>query len=270
MLIELSHGLSNTAYSALAATLSSAGMAQATKSMRCSAGLEGFVRREVQQGEQRSIDDGLQEEQEEAEEEEEEEEKVVKARFSGLAGFPSYSRMTLGVDYGKRRTGVAVSCGFAPRPVEVVELIGKPLIDKVLDFAEQENARDILVGCPLSTQTKQASMYRTTGIKSNNTSKPSSMSRVNPQAKESILFAKRLCNAAAKRGVDVRVMLYDESFTSKDALEHMIEFGSNRRSRREQLDAVAAAVLLRNYFDADGVGARLVSPKLNKRAATDA
>jgi hypothetical protein len=55
--------------------------------------------------------------------------------------------------------------------------------------------------------------------------------------------------------------LQDEYGSSQDALNYMIETGSNRCSRKEQLDAYAAMAILCNYFEAGGASAQLILPK---------
>ncbi|GJP54772.1 hypothetical protein CLOM_g13817 [Closterium sp. NIES-68] len=59
----------------------------------------------------------------------------------------------------------------------------------------------------------------------------------------------------------VRVFLHDEYSTSQDALDLMIQSGCGRKDRQEMLDAFAAAVLLRSYFESQGAQAVAVVPK---------
>ncbi|XP_024388997.1 uncharacterized protein [Physcomitrium patens] len=66
------------------------------------------------------------------------------------------------------------------------------------------------------------------------------------QANKCRSFAGRLANIVGRR--EWRVYLQDEYGTSQDALDYMIDMGSNRRSQKEQLDAYAATALLCWYF----------------------
>ncbi|MCO5552150.1 hypothetical protein L7F22_005660 [Adiantum nelumboides] len=66
---------------------------------------------------------------------------------SGSSKFLSYS---LGIDFGDTRTGVAISKGFAPRPIEVVELQGQRLEARLIEIAHKEGAIEFVVGLPTS------------------------------------------------------------------------------------------------------------------------
>eukprot|EP00959_Pyramimonas_sp_CCMP1952_P124303 2598753-Pyramimonas_sp.AAC.1 len=73
-------------------------------------------------------------------------------------------RRVMAVDYGKKRTGVAVSVGgLAPRALDVSIITAKcfgssgsvihgchgaPLVDKLMEIAEAEGAQEFVVGLP--------------------------------------------------------------------------------------------------------------------------
>ncbi|KAH7291368.1 hypothetical protein KP509_29G014300 [Ceratopteris richardii] len=148
----------------------------------------------------------------------------------------SFYRYSLGVDYGDARTGVAISKGFAPRPVEVVELQGQRLENRLIEIAHREGACEFIVGLPISSKGLETS-----------------------QSNKTRCFAGRLAALAAQRGW--RVYLHDEFGSSNDALEYMMMMGSTKKSRKIHLDAYAAVVLLQAYFESDGHYAQLVVPK---------
>ncbi|CAI7766128.1 unnamed protein product [Closterium sp. NIES-53] len=140
---------------------------------------------------------------------------------------------SVGVDYGGRRTGVAVSySGFAPRPITVLTTRGPQLVADLLKLARDEGADELVVGLPVSWDQSEG-----------------------PQAATCRQFAQSLAKPAAVQGV--RVFLHDEYSTSQDALDLMIQ----SKDRQEMLDAFAAAVLLRSYFESQGVNATAVLPK---------
>ncbi|CAI5480953.1 unnamed protein product [Closterium sp. Yama58-4] len=144
---------------------------------------------------------------------------------------------SVGVDYGGRRTGVAVSySGFAPRPITVLTSRGPQLVADLLKLAKDEGADELVVGLPVSWDRSEG-----------------------PQAATCRQFAQSLAKPAAVQGV--RVFLHDEYSTSQDALDLMIQSGRGRKDRQEMLDAFAAAVLLRSYFESQGVHATPVLPK---------
>lgn len=151
----------------------------------------------------------------------------------GHSNYPCYS---LGIDFGDARTGVAISKGFAPRPIEVVELQGQRLEARLIEIAHKEGAIEFVVGLPKSSRGMETS-----------------------QSNKTRCFAGRLAVLAAKRGW--RVYLHDEFGSSNDALEYMITIGSTKKTRRTRLDAYAAVVLLQAYFDSSGEHVELVVPK---------
>jgi putative Holliday junction resolvase len=54
---------------------------------------------------------------------------------------------------------------------------------------------------------------------------------------------------ALAESLDVPVVLRDERFSTAEARQLMIEAGHKRKTRRQKIDAVAAAVLLQDYLD---------------------
>ena len=145
----------------------------------------------------------------------------------------SVRRPTLGVDYGERRVGVAFSLGHVPRPVAVLPHgTISSLVARVLELARREGAEQIVVGWPLNADGSEG-----------------------PQAQKSRAFAEALAAAA-----DLPVYLWDERYTSQEALEQMIEAGTRQKARRQRLDAVAAALILQDFFAQEGTGARRVWP----------
>lgn len=172
----------------------------------------------------------------------------VKARMSGIRSNAEKAKQmgstrstmhysSVGVDLGDVRTGLSVSRGgFAPRPLSVVRQHGEKLLQHLLGIALQEKADEFVVGLPKYWDGKDSE-----------------------QAHKVRSFAGRLANLAAPCGW--RVYLQDEYGSSQDALNYMIETGSNRCSRKEQLDAYAAMAILCNYFEAGGASAQLILPK---------
>lgn len=139
---------------------------------------------------------------------------------------------TLGIDYGGQRVGLAVSVGFAPRPIDVLSHGNvESLIARILDVASTERVARIVVGLPLNADGTEG-----------------------PQADVTRKFAKLLAAETL-----LPVMLWDERHTSQQAEEQMIAAGTSAKARREKLDAIAAALLLQDFFANDGVSAELVT-----------
>ena len=68
--------------------------------------------------------------------------------------------------------------------------------------------------------------------------------RESPQSQKVERFAQEL-----GKSVDVPIVFWDERLTSFEAEEHLKEMGLNWRQRREQVDKVAAMIILQNYLD---------------------
>jgi len=116
----------------------------------------------------------------------------------------------LGIDYGRRKIGLAVSDGKLAEPLKVIRY--KDLIvsiEQIKNVIKREKIEKVVVG----------------------------MSE-GDMAEESKRFAKML-NAE----------MYDETLTSIDAITLSIQGGVKRKKRREMEDAYAATIMLQNYLD---------------------
>jgi putative holliday junction resolvase len=146
-------------------------------------------------------------------------------------------RRILAIDYGRKRIGLAIS--------DELNLTAQPLMtlartNRRNDFRrlrevcrEREIAR-IIVGHPVHITGEAGSM-----------------------ADEAARFAERL-----KKETGIEVELLDERLTSWEAEQTVGKTrSSSRRKRREPLDDVAAAVLLRDYLEHQPHPARAVAEK---------
>ena len=133
---------------------------------------------------------------------------------------------TLGVDFGLRRVGLALSGGFAPLPLSVLPCDDDDAANDFRDIARRsariavgEGASQIVVGMPLNAageEGEQANVTRT--------------------------FASTLAMTAAP----LPVFLWDERFSTAEARLRMTAYASTAGA----LDAVAATVILENFFAA--------------------
>jgi len=133
----------------------------------------------------------------------------------------------LGVDYGTKRVGLAISdgLGLTARPLEVVPR--DIVVERVRELHEEYKIKMVIVGLP-------------TGL-----SGEEGVSAVGARA-----LGKELLAAT---GIPVDYL--DERFTSKLAEDVLLQSGMKRRQRRETVDKVAAAIILQDYLDvraADG------------------
>jgi putative holliday junction resolvase len=133
----------------------------------------------------------------------------------------------LGVDFGDRRTGVAVSddSGVIAFPRETLIC---PLVEQaaaaVARLAEAERAAAIVVGYPLN-------MNGTPGPRTERT--------------------ERFLAELAKR-TPIPLRKWDERLSTRIAEAVLIEAGTRRDKRKRVVDKLAAQVILQSYLDAAG------------------
>lgn len=141
--------------------------------------------------------------------------------------------ITLAIDYGATRVGIAASAGFLPRPLDVLQhgaLEG--LLERVLKMAQSEMATRIIIGLPVNANGTEGE-----------------------QAKAVRYFAQRLANVTP-----LPVWLWNEYGSSQAAQAGMIAANTSKKARKTKLDALAAAAFLQEYNDQNGEGAERVLP----------
>ena len=131
----------------------------------------------------------------------------------------------LGLDFGDRRIGVAVS--------DELGLTAQPVLTLV-----RKNAK-----LDLKSLGRLARKYGCAGIVIGN---PLHMSGdVSPQAKKTQAFAEKL-----RTSLRLPVHLWDERLTSAEAHRHLEAAGRPVSGRREVVDQVAAVLILQSFLDA--------------------
>lgn len=122
----------------------------------------------------------------------------------------------LGIDFGKAKTGLAISEGSMATPYMVVGSEDEAvLIEKISQIVRDENIGMIVVGV--------------------------SSGEMGEKSKE---FAKRL---RLKLKISVRQL--EENYSTKMAQELAIEAGIKRDKRKRMEDAYAASLILQDYLD---------------------
>lgn len=129
----------------------------------------------------------------------------------------------LGLDYGTRRIGVAVSdpLGLTAGPLEVLDATAADFDERLRNLAEGLGVELIVVGLPVGLDGREGQA-----------------------AGDARRFAERV---AAATGLPVE--MYDERFSTVTAERALLESGMRRERRREARDRVAAAVFLQAYLD---------------------
>lgn len=129
----------------------------------------------------------------------------------------------LAVDYGKRRTGLAVTDELQLIAGGLTTVDTNSVIQYILDYVKREPVELIVVGLP----------------KQMNNLPSENMARIEP-------FVNRL-----RKLVDIPVEYYDERFTSVLAHQAILQSGIGKMARRnkELVDEISATIILQSYME---------------------
>jgi putative pre-16S rRNA nuclease len=130
----------------------------------------------------------------------------------------------MALDVGDRTIGVAVSDALQLTAQSRPTLRRKDLksdIEALRRLAVENEVHEIVVGQPLHMN-----------------GNPS------PQSQKVGRFADEL-----RKVLNLPIVFWDERLTSFEAEQHLEQMGLNWRQRREQVDKVAAMIILQNYLD---------------------
>lgn len=131
----------------------------------------------------------------------------------------------MGLDYGDRRIGVAVSdaFGWTAQGLEVIERRGdNSELGKIAYLIRDLEIGEVVVGLPKN-------MNGTVG----------------PRGEICIEFANQL-----KELLGLPVHLWDERLTTRSAERALLEADVSRKKRKQVVDKLAASLILQNYLDA--------------------
>lgn len=128
------------------------------------------------------------------------------------------------LDYGKKRTGIAVTDPLQLIASGLTTIATHELLDFLKKYIEEENVVLLVVGEPkqMNNTPSEAEMY------------------IAP-------FLKRL----KKNFPDIPVERQDERFTSKMAFQSMIDGGMTKKQRRNKalIDEISATIILQAYLN---------------------
>ncbi len=129
----------------------------------------------------------------------------------------------LAIDYGRKRTGIAVSDPLQLIAGGLTTVDTKELERYVTDYMAREEVSCIVVG------------------------KPTTMGGA---PSETMRFIQPLVERLRRAHPEVEVVLYDERFTSVLAHRAMIDGGLRKMARRDRglVDKVAATIILEDYM----------------------
>lgn len=128
----------------------------------------------------------------------------------------------IGVDYGRRRIGLAVTDENGEFIRSLPTLLRKkdaPYLDALADIISRESPSQIVIGLPLDSNDRDT-----------------------PMSKEIRAFAEKLCRAAS-----LPVHFIDESMTSKRAYDIIRHHNKKHRQNKENTDRIAACLILEAF-----------------------
>lgn len=134
----------------------------------------------------------------------------------------------VGIDYGKKRTGVAVSDPLGVFATAIETVPSGTIVEYLKNYTQKEKVSRFVVGYPINL---------------NNT--PS----------EGAKFVDQFLNLLRKHFPNIPVSLEDERFTSKIAFQTMIDGGVKKMDRRNKsmVDKISAAIILQSYLDSSAI-----------------
>lgn len=131
----------------------------------------------------------------------------------------------MGIDYGDRRTGIAVSdpLGMLAGGIGTIKAEGdRSLIAQIMKLTEEYEIEKFVLGNPVN-------MNGTEG----------------PRSEKAKAFAEKL-----KKESGLEVILFDERCTTMQAHEIMNLTDTRGKKRKDNVDTLSAQIILQNYLDA--------------------
>ena len=129
----------------------------------------------------------------------------------------------MGIDYGRKRTGVAVTDPLQIVAGNLATVPTHTLMEFIKDYIVREPVDRIVVGLP---------------------------TQLNGEPSESMRYITPFVKRLGKELPDVPVVMYDERFSSTIAHQAMIDGGMKKSDRRDKtrVDAIAATIILNDYL----------------------
>ena len=136
---------------------------------------------------------------------------------------PIMSRI-LAIDYGRKRTGVAVSDAMQIIANGLTTVPTHELLDFITGYVQKEPVERILVGLP---------------------------KQMNNEASESMKYIDPFVRSLKKRLPEIPVEFVDERFTSVLAHRTMLEAGLKKKDRQNKalVDEIRATIILQTYLE---------------------
>jgi len=129
----------------------------------------------------------------------------------------------LAIDYGKVKSGIAVSDESQVFAFGLTTIVTRNLIDYIENYIVDNNVTQFVIGQP---------------------------KRMNDQYSEVENLIKKFINKLSIAFPDIPIDRFDERFSSKIAFQTMIDVGLSKKNRRNKhiIDKISATIILQGYL----------------------
>jgi len=129
----------------------------------------------------------------------------------------------ISIDYGKKRTGIAVTDELQMIATGLTTIASEDLIYWLKDYFKKENVTEIVLGFP-------------TNLDGTDTDITPKVKKIHGQLEK--IFS------------DKKIFLIDEWYSSKMAFQTMIDSGLKQKARRNKalIDEISATIILQDYL----------------------
>lgn len=134
----------------------------------------------------------------------------------------------LSIDYGKKRTGLAVTDPLQIIANGLATVSTSELFDYLKKYTSQEQVERIVIGRP---------------------------TQPNGQPSENLVRVEQFVNRWRKAKPEIPIEYYDERFTSVLAHQAILDSGIGKKARRENkglVDEISATIILQDWMRANG------------------
>lgn len=130
----------------------------------------------------------------------------------------------LAIDYGRKRTGIAVSDPMQLIANGLITVASRDLLTFIGEYLSKESVEKIIVGLP---------------------------KQMNNEMSENMRYIEPFVRSLKKRFPDMPVEYVDERFTSVLAHRTMIEAGLKKKDRQNKalVDEISATIILQTYLE---------------------
>lgn len=130
----------------------------------------------------------------------------------------------LAIDYGRKRTGIAVTDTMQIIAGGLTTVATNELFDFILEYIRKEPVERIIIGLPR---------------------------QMNNEVSESMQYIRPFINNLRKKIPDMAIELVDERFTSVLAHRTMLEAGLKKKDRQNKslVDEISATIILQTYLE---------------------